>query len=158
MLEKMKAFWAVFQAGQAVADKQKWRTHQINANAIAAFLFAIVSLAKACGYDLGIDMQTCADISIGLLALANVGFTVATSKGHGLSSGIVREAEPSVRSDEQAAAEEPTRVQAEGTPDAGRGNVDSSIDDDVRARAIEWARQHSVARCNSATNNLSNDA
>jgi hypothetical protein len=152
MLEKMKAVWAVFQAGQAVADKQKWRTHQISANAIAAFLFAIVSLAKACGYDLGIDMQTCADISIGLLALANVGFTVATSKGHGLPAATVREAEPPMRSNEQATTEEPASVQAEDTHEVGRANADSSIDDDVRARASAWARQHS------ATNGLSNDA
>jgi len=152
MLEKMKALWAVFQAGQAVADKQKWRTHQISANAITALLFAIVSLAKACGYDLGVDMQTCADIAIGLLAIANVGFTVATTKHIGLPSGAVREAEPPVRSNERPTSEKPASVQAEDARDVGRGNAGSSIDDDVRARAIKWAREHG------ATNNLSNDA
>jgi hypothetical protein len=57
-----------------------------------------------------------------------------------------------MRIDEQAATEEPPKVQAQITPDVGRGKTDSSIDDDVRARALEWARQHS------ATNGLSNDA
>jgi hypothetical protein len=152
MLSKLKAFYAVFQAGQAVADKQKWRTHQISANAIAALLFAIVQLGKVCGYDFGIDMQTCADISIGILALANVGFTVATSKEHGLPAGAVREAESPVPSVEQPAEEKPAEVQAEVTPDSGRAMANTSIDDDLRARALEWARQHS------ATNGLANDA
>jgi len=152
MLEKIKALYAVFQAGKSVADPAKWKLHQVSANAIAALLFAIFQLARVFGYDLGIDMQTCADIAIGILAIVNVGLTVATTKHIGLPSGAVRETEPSVRSAEQAAAEEPTSVQAEITPDVGRGNVDSSIDDDVRTRAIKWTREHS------ATNGLSSDA
>jgi hypothetical protein len=119
---------------------------------IAGLLFAIVTLGKACGYDFGIDMQTCADIAIGLLALINCGISIATSEDHGLPSGAVREAEPPVRSDEHAATEEPAKVQAQITSGVGRANADSSIDDDVRARAIKWAREHS------STNGLSNDA
>jgi hypothetical protein len=152
MLEKIKAIWTVFEAGKSVSDPKAWKMHQVSANAIAALLFAIVQLGKACGYDFGIDMQTCADIAIGLLAIANVGFTVATTKHIGLPSGTVREAEPPMRGDGQTAKEESTQVQATGAPDAGRGNDDSSIDDDVRARAIKWAREHS------STNGLSNDA
>jgi hypothetical protein len=152
MLEKMKALYAVFQQGKAVADPAAWRGHQITANMIAGLLFAIVTLGKACGYDFGIDMQTCADISIGLLALANIGINIATSKEHGVPSGAVREAEPSVQSVEQPAKEEPAAVSPSVTPAAERGSVASTIDDDVRQRAIEWAKQHS------AINGLENSA
>jgi hypothetical protein len=152
MWDKLKALYSVFEAGKSVADPAKWKLHQISANAIAALLFAIVQLGKAFGYDFGIDMQTCADIAIGILAIANVGLTVATTKHIGLPPGAVRETEPTVPSDEQPAEEKPTSVQTEIAPDAGRGIVNASIDDDVRARALEWARRHS------ATNGLSNDA
>lgn len=153
MLGKLKAIWTVFQAGQAVADKQKWRTHQISANAVAALLFAIVQLGKACGYDFGIDMQTCADISIGILALANVGFTVATSKEHGLPAGAVREAESSVPSVEQPAEEKPAEV----SPVRDSEIRQPSIDDDTRQRAIAWAREHSKPIV-SVDNGLHSDA
>jgi hypothetical protein len=151
-MEKIKALYTVFKAGEEVADKQKWVGHQISANMLAALLFAVVSLLRSFGYDFGIDMQTCADIAIGLLSAINVGINIATSKDHGLPSGAVRETEQTVRSDEQPAAQIGTNVQGEVTPDVGRGIANTSIDDDVRARALEWARQHS------ATNSLSNDA
>jgi hypothetical protein len=151
-LTKMKAVWEVFQAGKSVADPKAWKMHQVSANAIAALLFAIVQLAKACGYDFGIDMQTCADIAIGILAIANVGLTVATTKHIGLPATTVREAEQTLPSPEQPAKEESAPVQVEDAPPVQRGSVHSSIDDDVRARAIQWAREHS------ATNGLANDA
>jgi len=152
MLDKLKALYAVFQQGKAVANPDALRNHQVSANMIAGFLFAIVTLLKCFGYDFGIDMQTCADISVGLLAAINLGITVASSTKHGLPSGAVREAEQTLPSTEQPAAEAPTNVQADVTSDAGRGDATPTIDEDVRARATEWARQHS------ATNNLSNNA
>lgn len=153
MLDKLKALWAVFQTGQTVVDKQKWRGHQISANAIAAFLFALVQLGKAWGYDFGIDMQACADISIGLLALANVGFTVATSSAHGLPATPVRDAESPVPSAEQTAESNTEVATDETVPSVRVADVQpTSIDDDTRARAIAWAREHS------ATNGLQNDA
>jgi hypothetical protein len=151
-MEKMKALYTVFKAGEEVADKRKWVSGQIGANTVAALLFAIVSLLKAFGYDFGIDMQSCADISIGLLSAINIGISIATSKHHGLPTAPLRDAESPVPSTEQPAKEEPAQVQDGNTSDVGRGNVNTSIDDDVRKRALEWARQHS------ATNSLSNDA
>jgi hypothetical protein len=97
-------------------------------------------------------MQSCADIAIGLLSAINIGISIATSKGHGLPSAPVREAKQAMPSTEQPAEEEPDQVQDVNTSNVGRGNANTSIDDDVRKRAIEWARQHS------ATNGLSNDA
>lgn len=151
-IEKMKSLWVVFQQGKAVADPSAWRGHQVTANMIAGLLFAIVTLLKSFGYDFGIDMQTCADISIGLLAAINLGITIAASKDHGLPSGAVREAEPTVSSAEEPAKEESASVQDVNTSVAERGTTNPSIDDDVRARAAEWVKQHS------ATNGLSNDA
>lgn len=163
MLDKLKALWSVFQTGQTVADKQKWRTHQISANAIAAFLFAIVQLAKAWGYDFGIDMQTCADVSIGLLALVNVGVTVATSKGHGLPPPSVREAEqtvPSVQSADAAieTSDKPASLPHVDEAPVGQSTVDT-IDEATRQRAIEWAKLHSVIKPSiNNSNGLASDA
>jgi hypothetical protein len=151
-IDKIKAVWSVFQQGKSVTDPNAWRGHQVTANMIAGLLFAIVNLLRVCGYDFGIDMQTCADIAVGLLAAINLGITVASSANHGLPTSTVREAQPSMPSPEQPAEEEPTSVQAEESPDAGRRNANPSIDDDVRARALEWAKQHA------STNVFTNDA
>ena len=151
-MQKIKALYTVFKAGEEVADKQKWVSGQIGANTIAALLFAIVSLLKAFGYDFGIDMQSCADIAIGLLSAINIGISIATSKHHGLPTASRTGAESPVPSTEQPTKEETAQVQDVNTSDMGRGNVNTSIDDDVRKRAAEWVRQHS------ATNGLSNDA
>lgn len=157
MFEKLKALWAVMQAGKSVDDPKAWRTHQVSANAIAAFLFALVSLAKAMGYDLGIDMQTCADIAVGVLAITNVGLTVATSHHLGVKPSMpatpVREAESPVRSVEQTAESHTEVATDEAVSSVSVADVQpTSIDDDTRARAIAWAREHS------ATNGLQNDA
>lgn len=164
MFDKLKAFYAVFQAGKTVADKQAWRTHQVSANAIAAFLFAIVTLAKSFGYDLGIDMQTCADIAVGVLAITNVGLTVATSHHLGVKPSMpatpVREAESPVPSDERATERHAEVATDEAMPSVSVSDVQpTSIDDDTRARAIAWAREHSTAKPSiNNSNGLQNDA
>lgn len=153
MLDKLKALYSVFEAGKSVTNPAAWKMHQVSANMIAAFLFAIVTLLKAFGYDFGIDMQTCADISIGLLSLVNVGLTVATTKHIGLPTSTVRETQPTVSSvdtTEQPATEVATD---EAMPSVSEAPVQqSSIDDATRQRAIAWARQHA------ATNVFQNDA
>lgn len=149
MLNKLKALWSVFEAGKAVADPAKWKAHQISANAIAALLYAVVQLAKGFGYDFGIDMQTCADIAIGLLAVANVSLTVATSDKIGVRAAPVREAEQVVSSDE---------APGEGYNGVPLGSeAHPHIDEATRAAALEWVnRQRQSA--GSPTNGLSNDA
>jgi hypothetical protein len=141
------------QAGESVDNPKAWKAHQVSANMVAAFLFALVQLAKAFGYDFGIDMQTCADIAIGVLALVNVGLTVATTKHIGLPAGAVREAESSVPSVEQPAEEKPAEV----SPVSDSEVRQSSIDDDTRQRAIAWAREHSKPIV-SVDNGLHSDA
>jgi hypothetical protein len=162
MLDKLKAFYAVFEAGKTVANKQAWRTHQVSANAVTVFLFALVSLAKAFGYDFGIDMQTCADIGVGALALINTGITIATSSHLGiqpsLPSAPVREAQPAVPSIQQAEPHsnysvEPSPVQPIDEAPAGQPPADA-IDEATRARAIAWVREHSTNN----SNGLQNDA
>lgn len=169
MLDKLKAFYAVFEAGKTVANKQAWRTHQVSANAIAAFLFALVSLAKVFGYDFGIDMQTCADIGIGALALINTGITVATSSHLGIKPSLppapVREAQPSVPSPSEAeapvdVADEPEAVQPVSEAPAEQPSADA-IDEATRQRAIEWVKRHSVTAVTPSianSNGLASDA
>lgn len=163
MLEKMKALWAVMQAGKSVDDPKAWKMHQVSANAIAAFLFAVVQLVKAFGYDFGIDMQTCADIAIGALAIVNVGLTVATTKHIGLPATPVREAESTVPNVQSAdatnkASDKPTSLPHVNEAVVGQSTVDT-IDEATRQRAIEWAKLHSVIRPSiNNSNGLASDA
>jgi hypothetical protein len=163
MLEKMKTLWAVFQAGKSVADPAKWKLHQVSANAIAALLFAVVQLGRAFGYDFGIDMQTCADIAIGILAIANVGLTVATTKHIGLPSGAVRETEQTVQSVQSAnisvdTLDESAPVQDVNETNAGQPTT-GTIDEATRRRAIEWVRFHTAVKPSiDNSNGLASDA
>jgi F0F1-type ATP synthase epsilon subunit len=119
---------------------------------LAGLLMAVVQLARVFGHEIPIDNDTALVIAGGIIAIFNTVFTITTSKHIGLPSTSVREAKQTLRSVEQPAAEESSQVQAESAPAVERGSDVSTIDDDVRARAIEWARRHS------AINGLSNDA
>ena len=152
MLEKMKALLSLFKQGSAVADPAKWKNRQISVTMLAGLIIAIVQLARAFGHEIPIDTDTATAIAGGFIAVFNTIFTVVTSKHAGLPSGTIRETEPPMPSTEQPTKEESADVQTEGTPVDGRGAASASIDDDVRARATEWAKRHS------ATNGLSNDA
>jgi uncharacterized membrane protein len=155
MLEKVSALWSLFRKGEAVADPAKWKSRQVTSTMLAALLIAAVQLAKAFGYEVPIDNESAMAIAGGIIAVFNTVFTIITSKHAGvgaMSSGTVREAESPMPSVVEVAAEKPAEVQVEDSPDAGRGSANTSIDDEVRARAAEWIKRHS------ATNGLQNDA
>jgi hypothetical protein len=151
-MEKIKAIWSLFKQGESVADPAKWKARQITVTMLAGLLMAAVQLARAFGHEIPIDNETAMAIAGGAIAVFNTVFTITTSKTVGVPTRAVREAEPPVPSTEQPAEEEPAAVSPSVAPDTERGGVASTIDDDVRQRAIAWARQHS------ATNNLQNDA
>jgi hypothetical protein len=152
MLEKMKALMSLFKQGSAVADPAKWKNRQISATMLAGLIIAIVQLARAFGYEIPIDTDTATAIAGGFIAVFNTVFTVVTSKHVGLPTSTVRETKQALPSDEQPAEEESATVQVEATSNDGRGVINTSVDDDVRARAIEWSRQHT------STNVFTNDA
>jgi len=84
MFSSLSALYGVFKAGQAVDNPAAWKRHQISANAVAAILLALVKLAATFGHPLPIDENTAKEIAVGVLAVVNVGLTVATSDKVGL--------------------------------------------------------------------------
>jgi hypothetical protein len=153
MFNRLKLFYGLFKQGQQVSNPEFWHKGQaVVQPVIAALIIALVALARSFGYELPIPDDLAFSIAGAIFFAVNSVLTIIASKHIGLPATTVREAEPPVRSNEQTAKEEPANVQIDDTSDVGRGKADSSIDDDVRARALEWARQHS------ATNGLSNDS
>ncbi len=86
MLEKLKAFYALFEQGKAVANPAAWKAHQITATMLGGLFIAIVQMLKAFGHDLPIDSDTATSIAGGIIAAVNVVLTVTTSKSVGIAS------------------------------------------------------------------------
>lgn len=84
IIEKAKDAFSVFKVGKVVADPAKWKSHQVSANQVIAVLAGALGLAKACGYDLHMDDSTVNSLGVGLFALVNWVFTVATTDKIGI--------------------------------------------------------------------------
>jgi hypothetical protein len=84
MLDKIRAAWAVFHRGEAVADPAAWKSGGMQAVTIAAFLTAILDLLKALGHEITIDQATINGVAVGVISVVHVVFTVITSDKVGL--------------------------------------------------------------------------
>lgn len=73
-------FFNVFSAGKMVADPVLWKKRQISANTIGVLLTAGVSLLSAAGVNLPVSQTDIYEVSAGVLAIANVGLTIATTE------------------------------------------------------------------------------
>lgn len=143
MFSKMKALWAVFQAGKSVANPKAWKMHQVSITMLAGLFIAIVQLAKAFGYEVPVDNETVTAISGGIIAAANVVITIVSSDKIGLPSA--QPPVPSVQQPTESSA--PTNV-----PHEPIANVEhSGIDETTRRRAEQWAKQQT-------SNGLASDA
>lgn len=80
MLDKIKAIFAVFQAGKSVSDPTAWKGRQITVNMLVALIVAVAHLSKVLGYDLQLDTETINGIAVGVLAIVNWLLTLSTSK------------------------------------------------------------------------------
>lgn len=90
MFEKLKAFYNVFRAGESVANPAAWKKGQITTGILAAFLGAVVALAKAFGYELPLTDEQLAQIGGAVLAIVglfNTGATAASSDKVGIVPG-----------------------------------------------------------------------
>src|SRR5690349_21703609 len=85
MFEKLRVFYSLFSAGQAVADPAKWKSHQITSTMLGALILAIAHLCKIYNIDLPIDETTAEVIAGGFIAVVNVVLTIITSKHAGMS-------------------------------------------------------------------------
>ena len=87
MIEKLKAFYAVFTAGQMVANPTSWKKKQITGGLIAGFLGAAVSLSKVFGYDIPLSDEQLLQIGgavIAVFGLFNGAATVVSTDKLGL--------------------------------------------------------------------------
>jgi hypothetical protein len=84
MWNKLKALFAVFRQGAAVANPKAWKQGQITATILGGFFMALVTAAKAFGYDIPLDNDTALAVAGGLVAGANWILTIVTSKHVGL--------------------------------------------------------------------------
>lgn len=84
MFEKLNAGLNVFRKGSEVANVEAWKAGQITGTVVGAFIIALVNLAAAFGHPLPVDVDTANAIGGGIVALANVLLTAATSKRAGL--------------------------------------------------------------------------
>jgi hypothetical protein len=87
MLDKLKAAWAVFQKGKAVANPQAWKTAATAANAMAALLVVSIGALRVWGYDLPVADDDLQQLAGGVAALWFGAFGVyrtITNKDRGL--------------------------------------------------------------------------
>lgn len=83
MLSKLSSFFQLFKAGEALANDGAWA----NRAAWAAFVGALVSVARAFGYDIQIDS---ADVGAGIVAFICAGSAVlhvVANRSAGVSTG-----------------------------------------------------------------------
>lgn len=83
-MSKLGAFVDLLRYGAEVADPERWKRGQINANTIVALLAAAVVLARAAGVNLPIDDAGIVAVAGGVFALANMVFTAVSSSRAGL--------------------------------------------------------------------------
>lgn len=96
MFKIMKAAFDVFRAGQAVSNPAFWK----NAQLVGTLLAALVALAAAFGFDLGLSDDEIAGGAIFIVAVVNGIIVVVTSKKVGLpakQSSIEAEVEQQIK-------------------------------------------------------------
>jgi hypothetical protein len=99
MLEKLKAFYSLFCAGQAVANPAAWKKGQMTGSLLASFLAAAVALAKGFGYDLHLTDEQLLQVGgtiVTVYGMFNAGVTVASTDKIGLPRQPVVAAAPAV--------------------------------------------------------------
>jgi uncharacterized membrane protein len=78
-MNKVSALFDLFRRGSAVADPALWKNRSALVMALSALIVAAAQVAKAFGYDFGIDNDTASAIAGGIAAVAGVFSTYATS-------------------------------------------------------------------------------
>jgi len=84
MFDKLRAGLNVFRKGSEIANPEAWKTGQITGTVIGALLIALVNLAQAYNIQLPIDADSANAIGGGIVAIANILLTAATSRKAGI--------------------------------------------------------------------------
>ena len=140
MLEKLKAFYALFEQGKVVANPAAWKAHQITATMLGGLFIAIVQMLKVFGHELPIDSDTATSIAGGIIAAVNVVLTVTTSKSVGLPSTNLPEGAVTVP--EQVVSSVSEAIVAVNPPQALPVVSFPNMDSDTYDRAMAWIAKH----------------
>jgi hypothetical protein len=79
MISKIKPLIMLFRKGKVVADPAAWKAGQITSTALVAFIWALVEVARAFGYEIPIDSDSADGIAVGIIAAVNLVLTITTS-------------------------------------------------------------------------------
>jgi len=89
MFNKITAGYQILMKGRAVADIEKWKGRQVKANTVVALLWALIQGAESfLGVALPIDEASINEIAVGILAVVNWYFTLATSEKVGPADSV----------------------------------------------------------------------
>lgn len=98
-MNKLLAFFSVLRKGNQVANPTAWKQGQITASVVAGLLGALVSLAKAYGYELPLtDDQL---IAIGSAIVAIVGLFISPALTISTTTKVGLPAEPDAQAKAQ---------------------------------------------------------
>lgn len=81
--------FSLFRQGRELSNAATWKNRTIAINALVGVFSAVVAIAKALGFDLGLDQRTLEDAAAGvfaLLCIANAVMHAVTSARAGLPS------------------------------------------------------------------------
>lgn len=109
---KFGALWALFQAGNAVADPALWKKRQIGVTAVAAVIVALVRVVESFGYRLPLSHDGADAIAGAVVVIVNVVLTVTTTEKLGVGRAVP------VQPEREAP---PGPAQAGGVADPGGG-------------------------------------
>lgn len=85
-LIRLLAVMDLFRKGEAVANKEAWKTGQITVTAVAGLIMALIQVGKAFGYSLPVDVDsdTITAFAGGTLGFINIVLTFITSEKVGI--------------------------------------------------------------------------
>ena len=84
-MEKLLAFFTLFQKGEVIANPEVWKKRQVNVTMIGGFLVALVNLLMVLGViAIPVNIDAINTIAGGLLAIYNIVMTYITTDKIGI--------------------------------------------------------------------------
>lgn len=112
MFSKFTSALNVFRKGSEVANVEAWKTRQITGTVVGGFILAMVNLASVLNYPLPIDIESANAIGGGIVAIANIMLTAATSKRAGILPATEQTSKPGSEGVSHVGITEETRTAA----------------------------------------------
>jgi hypothetical protein len=90
MFDKLTGIFEVLQKGKELTNAAAWRTGQITATALAAFVLVAIQYGAAWGVHIPawVDTAFVNKLCDGIIIFVNLYFTTATSRDHGIGGEV----------------------------------------------------------------------